>query len=291
MRNYGRIETAAWQSTKLRGAGVEAKLLWAYLIACPHGNALGCFVLPLGYIAIDLELDPTVISSAVQTLSERGLIEYDNAAQLVRIVGWWGHNRIENGNVAKGIAKVLKGLPKSPLTLSAIADLERLGGEHFNLHIKPGLNPVQTRSNQVPQSDRTATEPPDTGYLIPESSPLPPKPRAEEKIDSCGRQDDDLEPPEFLNARLRIETRAVAGGFKQVRGIGSSAPRLKNQGNADREMAQYLAAHCGLNEIDAGNMVGAARDPTAAGHHDARKFVVQVSRDNKLGWFPGDNNR
>ena len=281
MRNYGRLETAIWQSPKLTGAGTDAKLLWAYLIACPHGNALGCFVLPRGYIAIDLELDATVVANAVQTLIDRGLIEYDSAASLVRIVGWWGHNGIENKNVAIGIAKVLKKLPKSDLVARVVADLVALENAHFNEHVKPGLTVVQPSSPQVTKPGSTATEPPDTGNLNPELTPLPPKRHAEEKKLETKAEEPDLEIPECLRRAPPIQTRIVAGGFKQI-GAGK---RIKNPRNADAAMEAYLASHCAMSPTVARDTVSAARTPGAEGHVEAYRFCEKISRDNKLGWF------
>lgn len=286
MRNYGRIETAAWQSAKLRGAGVTAKLLWAYLIACPHGNALGCFVLPQGYIAIDLELEPTEVLNAVETLSKRGLIEYDNAVQLVRIVGWWGHNRIENGNVAKGIAKVLKTLPKSALVSNAVADLEHIGGEHFNQHIKPGLTKFEPPSNRVSEPDRTATEPPDTGYLIPDSPPLPPKTGLEEKNLENGKTEDDWpEMPEFMRADLRPRFDTVRGGAKRFAGLGERPFKPKDQQRADKDMERHLTTMLGMDLWHAQALIIAARDPNNPDHIDAARTCERESRKHKLGWF------
>ena len=53
-RDYGQIQSAFWTHPKIRSVGPDAKLIAAYLLTSPHTNGLGCFYLPLGYVATDL---------------------------------------------------------------------------------------------------------------------------------------------------------------------------------------------------------------------------------------------
>ena len=50
MRLYGRIETSFWQNEKVQRLSDGGRMLYLYLLTCPHGNSVGCFVLHDGYI-------------------------------------------------------------------------------------------------------------------------------------------------------------------------------------------------------------------------------------------------
>ena len=65
MRFFGKIETGFWRNPKVNRLSDHAKLLAVYLLSCPHGNAIGCFVLPRGYIAVDLGWDPAAVTETV----------------------------------------------------------------------------------------------------------------------------------------------------------------------------------------------------------------------------------
>ena len=54
MRVFGRLESSFWDNPKVRELTDHEKLLLIYLFSCKHGNAIGCFVLPIEYIAADL---------------------------------------------------------------------------------------------------------------------------------------------------------------------------------------------------------------------------------------------
>jgi hypothetical protein len=111
MARYGKIETGFWHSPKIRRLSQEARYLMLYLLSSPHGNALGCFVLHEGYIAADLGWAPDAVAHSVEEVVNKGLVERDGDTSLTRILGWWGHNSIENANVAKHVAKEIAALP------------------------------------------------------------------------------------------------------------------------------------------------------------------------------------
>jgi hypothetical protein len=128
MARYGKIETGFWHSPKIRRLSQEAKYLMLYLLSCPHGNAIGCFVLHDGYITADLRWSNDAVGIYVQELVENGLVERDLETSLLRIVGWWGHNAIENPNVAKHVAKEIAALPACPVKDHLIEALFMLTG-------------------------------------------------------------------------------------------------------------------------------------------------------------------
>lgn len=166
MSRYGKIESGFWQNPKVRGLTERGRYLLTYMLSCPHGNAVGCFVLPDGYIADDLNWSSETVSKTVSELSEAGFIERDKAARLVRIIGWWGHNEIANANVAKHAAKELNALPKSQLKQRAIAEVLSLLTLHETVQEtlrerlpEPSRNQEQNTTEQEPEQEHNTSAP------------------------------------------------------------------------------------------------------------------------------------
>jgi len=132
MRLYGRIETSFWQNPKVRVLSKDARTLLLYILTCPHGNLIGCFVLPTGYICADLKLDEKQVSILVSELVSIPLIERDPTTDLTRIIGWWGHNTIDNHKAAKGALKILSTLPKCTVFVNAIQNLKQVNNRFVN---------------------------------------------------------------------------------------------------------------------------------------------------------------
>lgn len=122
MSRYGKIESGFWQNSKVRALSERGRYLLTYLLSCPHGNAVGCFVLRNGYIAEDLGWTTERVSETVSELSNAGFIERDERSFLLRIIGWWGHNTIANPNVASHAAKEINALPNCQVKQRLIAE-------------------------------------------------------------------------------------------------------------------------------------------------------------------------
>lgn len=132
MRAYGKIETTFWQNPKVKKLSDGGRSLLLYMLTCPHGNSVGCFVLPDGYICADLEWPSERVSEHVRELVSKGFIERDENTSLTRVLGWWGHNTIENGNVAKAALKALRLLPRGRIFYNAVQELKQLGNKFVN---------------------------------------------------------------------------------------------------------------------------------------------------------------
>lgn len=78
----------------IRGESAEmlrAQSLAGYLASCPHGNAIGIFFLPFGYIETDRGWGVDGASNGVSTLRQRGLIRYDDDSEWVWLVEHFRH--------------------------------------------------------------------------------------------------------------------------------------------------------------------------------------------------------
>lgn len=88
-RRYGPIGTSVWDSEKFLSLKSDAaRLGYLYLIACPHGNSVGVFRLPVSYFAADRRMDLTTASAVMDDMEDVGLIERGRDDQ-IRIVKWF----------------------------------------------------------------------------------------------------------------------------------------------------------------------------------------------------------
>ena len=70
MRDYGKVYTRFWLKQNVLSWSDSAKLLGLYLLTCPHCNLLGCFRLPIGYVASDLNWDEQQVAKALSELEQ-----------------------------------------------------------------------------------------------------------------------------------------------------------------------------------------------------------------------------
>lgn len=132
MRSYGKIETGFWLNPKVKQLSEDGRILLLYIYSCPHGNSIGCFVLHDGYIAADLGWKMERVAERVTELANNGFIARDEESNLMLVKGWFGHNTIENRNVAKAAMKTLLSLPKSPLLMALIIQIRQMNNKFLN---------------------------------------------------------------------------------------------------------------------------------------------------------------
>lgn len=124
MREFSKVSPSVWRSKKFRSLkSIEAKLVYQYLLSCPHGNSAGCFDLHLGYATADMDIEPIQYQNAIKELSEAGLIEVDEAESTVLIVNWFTFNFPANWKHAIGIISQLLQASSETLKRKAFQDL------------------------------------------------------------------------------------------------------------------------------------------------------------------------
>ena len=158
MRTYGKLAGSFWPTMQARGVSDDGKLLFAYLVSCRHGNLVGCYILPEGYITADLGWTVERVRETVSELLAQGLIQRCQRTGLTLLTGWWEHNTIENPNVWKAAQAVIHSLPRSSETFLLFIESaktvcrmvpEQTPNRHSNLlryRRKGYLNPFEIRS-------------------------------------------------------------------------------------------------------------------------------------------------
>lgn len=115
MPRYQKIHSQLWHDEKICRLSDNAKLLFLYILSCPHSNSIGIFVLKKGYICSDLDWNTRQLKNPFEELIAKNLILYDETVNLLCIPGHLKHNPIENENQAKAASKNIQALPLSSL--------------------------------------------------------------------------------------------------------------------------------------------------------------------------------
>lgn len=151
MRDYGRIRSRFWGDEEIVALTGGPKLLACYLMTCAHGNAIGCFRLPLGYIAEDLRAMPSQVAVDMVVLEDIGFVLRDPATGWVLIPNHLKHNPIENPKVGIACARLLDAVPDAfPFLADLLKAIEPFA-EKLSDTVLPGL-----RQRIAKVSDRTA---------------------------------------------------------------------------------------------------------------------------------------
>lgn len=111
MREYGSVQTQFWSDLSLQNLSTHAKLLAVYLLTGPHTTMLGCFRLPVGYIAEDLKWNEQTVFKSFTELSQAGFLTYDTELAWVCIHHFLNWNPIENPNQGKSLSKLFNRVP------------------------------------------------------------------------------------------------------------------------------------------------------------------------------------
>lgn len=161
MREYGTLYTEFWIDPVTRALSDDAKLLAIYCLSSPHTTSLGCFRVPLAYLADDLNWPLERVRKALKSCSGIGFLIYDESTSWLFIPKFLKWNIIGNPNQWLGIKNLLQKVPKSlsfyPQLIQAIlthvrhlSEDERKG---FETLAKPFLNQEQDQK-QEPDQDQ-----------------------------------------------------------------------------------------------------------------------------------------
>jgi hypothetical protein len=148
MREIAKVHSSFWTSPNINRLSEDGRMLAFYLLTCPHGNSLGAYRLPEGYVAEDLKWDSDRVKRTFKelegTVSEpliKGLgLASEPFALRCETVGWvwifhhlkW--NKPDNPNQFKSLVKLACKIPDNcgwkPLFM-------RVYGEQLGLAFEP----------------------------------------------------------------------------------------------------------------------------------------------------------
>lgn len=111
MSRYVNIATRIWHDEKFRELPDDAKMLFIYLLTCPHGNMCGLFYLPALYACHDLGWTEERYMATIGLLQEQVCTDED----VVLIKNFVRYNPIKGSKQAIGAARRLQEVPETSL--------------------------------------------------------------------------------------------------------------------------------------------------------------------------------
>lgn len=165
---YTKIEARIWQDQDFKKLSDSSKLLFIYLLTCPHRNMVGLYYMPTFYILNDF-VDPSqtvskgfqdglkMVVDGLSELSENGFIRVDKQSEMIFICNYLKYNPPENPNQVKKMAKVIESLPETVLIFDLYATINML-----NIKEKEIVNDVvfeYIRNNGIANVSKVELEP------------------------------------------------------------------------------------------------------------------------------------
>lgn len=134
MMAYGAVDRRIWNDERFRSWDRDTRDTWIYLLTTPHGNRLGCFVLPAYYVADHVQIGVEAARDALQNLHDEERIVWDPDLRVVCIRNHLhpDYNPLANPNVVTAALKDLSELPDSePCLQELLSAVRRWGKGHY----------------------------------------------------------------------------------------------------------------------------------------------------------------
>lgn len=166
MRDFSKVAPSIWRSKKFRALkSDDARMIYFYLLTCPHGNSAGCFDMLEGYACADMGMVSQRYQDGLQSLVEVGLIEFDQTENTVLITNWLEFNAPANPKHAIGILSQLGQASSEALKtkrfqeLNALVQAKKFDREQsVRAAFGVFLDCIETVSPPRPDRDQTKTE-------------------------------------------------------------------------------------------------------------------------------------
>ncbi|MCD6385734.1 hypothetical protein J7M23_08150 [Candidatus Sumerlaeota bacterium] len=158
---YQRINVSIWQNPRFKGLSPLGQRLYLYLLSCPHGNLLGLFYLPPGYMCTDLSISPEELEKSLKELEEKTFIKYDPENEIIWVIDFLEHNSFDNPNQVKSAEKLIAELPPTSLLRDFYERIDTVSiPDKTKSIVKTALeNRSQTVPKPFPNRSRTVAKP------------------------------------------------------------------------------------------------------------------------------------
>jgi|TARA_Y100000310_G_scaffold37766_1_gene35415 hypothetical protein len=150
---YQKIHSQIWHDEKFINLTSSQKLLFFYILTSPHCNAIGCYILPMGYISEDLQAPSKSLRRGLEALQKRGFIVYDNKTRMLLISNFLKHNPVNNKNIAICAMNIIKKLSQSVV----LQQLKKLIEPSLKQFVSPYISPFEAPT-QAPSNSETEEE-------------------------------------------------------------------------------------------------------------------------------------
>ncbi|WP_422491377.1 hypothetical protein [Endozoicomonas sp. ALE010] len=115
MKDFGKVSGQFWISDDIQSLSDKAKLLALYLLTTGHGNLIGIFRMPKGYMSADLNWDEPSVERAIAELTTSGFLLASDQCKYICIPQFMEHNPVDNITQIDARLKLLVKLPQTLL--------------------------------------------------------------------------------------------------------------------------------------------------------------------------------
>ena len=151
---YTKIDDLFWKDAKMKSRSDDAKMVFLYLLTCPHRTMTGMYHLPIGYASADMGWKPERFAKGFAELFQNGFINHDEGAEVVFVRNYLKYNKIENPNQATAALKSIDNIPAN----SCDADLMRVLQGFDKGFLEPLVKRLSERLSKRYAKPETETE-------------------------------------------------------------------------------------------------------------------------------------
>lgn len=168
-RKYSQIQPGFWGHPDTQRLSDAGKLLAAYLITGPLTNGLGCYRMPMAYVACDMGWDEEKLRAAFEEVTEIGLALHCERTQWVLLPKFLKWNPPQNPKAAAGRLAEMDDVPRTFTYYRELLDSLRQYGKHIDRSKIPSPPCSDTVSEQVSKPSQNGDEYP-SGTVIEEQN-------------------------------------------------------------------------------------------------------------------------
>lgn len=158
MRDFSKVSPLLWRDKRFRGlASPDAQIVMLYFLTCEHQNSAGCYRLPDGYAASDLDWDVERYRAARSSVVDAGLILFDPVYNELFVTGWFEFNPAMNQKHAQGVERRIYAIESDVIREAAEDDFlksEEVRSARQAKAEKPALHAVNNRLLDTPYMAR-----------------------------------------------------------------------------------------------------------------------------------------
>lgn len=162
---FSKVQTSLWDSERFNKVNEFSKLVYIYLLTCPHGNSVGLFKLKQAYALADLHCTDKRYNTALDNLQKAGLIKFEN--EVIYINQFLRFSPCMNKSHAQGNASAVSKFCDNPLYVKLYKDVERYCPDHLGAFSEPkhSVDTVQTQCQDGVDTGQTQYFEPETQWL------------------------------------------------------------------------------------------------------------------------------
>ena len=156
MRTYNNLPMTILTHPSYRALSEDARNTLIYLGINAHTTMLGCYHMPLNYLAEDVQWDSARLKQSMAELEEKGLAYYDNVHRWVWVKPFLEWNRIMNESQGKGLEDLFDAVPQEVRFYAGLVEQLKTLEKHLSEGFQDRLLDL---SNSLAKANDTVSTP------------------------------------------------------------------------------------------------------------------------------------